>query len=298
MSSPKQGKKSRPEQYPVAERAAVRGVVDFVRNLALRHPDPWAPIEDLMAQDADIIRAQVVQAAELTYPDVKQGRMWASSFAVLCGIGLIGTIISEDVGGWITFFGVPAVFLFVTRLIREKWAIVGASRTRMVASLSATAVSQWAEAIQGHQEQIETYRAASRGDSNYTTRHPRPEPQPYGVSHEGAEALVSAWMRHLGDEGAEITRYSGDGGIDVASNRHIAQVKNYAGAVPVAEIREFFGVAAADGRAPLFFTSGTYAEGAAAFAAKVDMALFIYGAATGELRGANEAGRALLASGL
>jgi hypothetical protein len=43
---------------------------------------------------------------------------------------------------------------------------------------------------------------------------------------------------HLGAHDAQVTQYTGDGGIDVASRRCIAQVKHYAGSVGVAAIRE------------------------------------------------------------
>ncbi|MCK8609708.1 restriction endonuclease [Agromyces sp. C10] len=57
---------------------------------------------------------------------------------------------------------------------------------------------------------------------------PRPAPQPYGVSHRGAEQLVADWMRHLGAFDAEVTRFTADGGVDVVSAHWIAQVKNLA----------------------------------------------------------------------
>ncbi|WP_084486098.1 restriction endonuclease [Humibacter albus] len=63
-----------------------------------------------------------------------------------------------------------------------------------------------------------------------------------------------------------ITRFSGDGGVDVESTHYIAQVKNYSGTVGVTEMRELGGVASVDGRKPLFFTSGTYSAGAVEFA--------------------------------
>lgn len=127
---------------------------------------------------------------------------------------------------------------------------------------------------------------------------PPPDPQPYGVSHEGAEAIVAVWMQHLGAGDAKVTRYSGDGGIDVESTAYIAQVKNYMGTVGVVEVRELAGVALVDGRTPLFFTSGYFAEGASAFADRAGIALFKYDAAAGNLIGANAIGDALRVSGL
>ncbi|PFG31184.1 restriction endonuclease [Paramicrobacterium agarici] len=119
---------------------------------------------------------------------------------------------------------------------------------------------------------------------------PAPAPQPYGVSHEGAEHLVVAWMRHLGVLDAEVTQFSGDGGIDVASAQYIAQVKNYAGSVPVIEVRAFFGVAIADEKSPIFFTSGSVTSEGQAFADRVGMALIHYNAEEAVLTGLNSLG--------
>lgn len=129
---------------------------------------------------------------------------------------------------------------------------------------------------------------------------PRPGPQPYGVSHRGAEQLVADWMRHLGATDAEVTRFTADGGVDVVSAHCIAQVKNLGerSTVPVAQIRELAGVAAQDGRLPLFFTSGTYSAGGLAFADRAGMGLFEYRAEGGVLRAANGHARACVAGGL
>lgn len=129
---------------------------------------------------------------------------------------------------------------------------------------------------------------------------PRPAPQPYGVSHRGAEQLVADWMRHLGAADAEVTRFSADGGVDVVSTHWIAQVKNLGErtTVPVAQIRELAGVAAHDGRVPLFFTSGTYSAGGVAFADRAGMGLFEYHAEGGALRAANAHAHAVVVDGL
>lgn len=125
-----------------------------------------------------------------------------------------------------------------------------------------------------------------------------PAPQPYGVSHRGAEQLCAEWMRYLGQADAQVTQFTGDGGIDVTSNHYIAQVKNYTGTVGVAEVREMAGVVAGDGRKPLFFTSGTYAAGSVEFANKVMMPLFVYDAVAGTLKGANPLAERIFSTGL
>jgi hypothetical protein len=118
---------------------------------------------------------------------------------------------------------------------------------------------------------------------------PKPSPQPYGVSHEGAESLVKDWMLYLGMPSAEVTRYSGDGGVDVASSTYVAQVKNYRDLVGVQAIREILGVAVAEGKKPLFFTSGSFTSEALSFAEKANIPLFIYDAAKGNLERVNTA---------
>ncbi|NTW42576.1 MAG: restriction endonuclease [Cellulomonadaceae bacterium] len=105
-------------------------------------------------------------------------------------------------------------------------------------------------------------------------------------------------MQHLGESDAEVTRFTGDGGIDVGSAHYVAQVKNYAGTVGVAAIRELFGVASAEGRSPAFFTSGTYSADAMSFASRIEMPLFVYDAINGTLAGATPAAQRLLTTGL
>ncbi|WP_183086332.1 restriction endonuclease [Mycetocola tolaasinivorans] len=127
---------------------------------------------------------------------------------------------------------------------------------------------------------------------------PTPAAQPYGVSHRGAEVWVAHWMQWLGEPDAVVTKFVGDGGIDVESKRYIAQVKNYSGSVSVAEVREFAGVASVDGRVPLFFTSGIYTAGALEFAERARLALLVYDVVDGTLSGVNVAGQAIRQAGL
>ncbi|WP_181420321.1 restriction endonuclease [Curtobacterium sp. MCBD17_023] len=126
----------------------------------------------------------------------------------------------------------------------------------------------------------------------------RPLPQPYGVSHEGAEALAAAWLEWLGFRGAEATTYSGDGGIDVRQAEWAAQVKNYASSRTVGrpEVQNLFGAASAESRRGAFFTSGSYTSHAVDFADRTGVALFRYDAVAGTIRGANGAARSLVAT--
>ncbi len=127
--------------------------------------------------------------------------------------------------------------------------------------------------------------------------HPAPACCPYGTSPEGAEHWCCDWLVHMGLQGATVTQFVGDGGIDVVSPSHIAQVKHYAGSVAIAEIRELAGVAFADGRKPLFFTSGHYPSQAEEYADKTGIALFRYDVYTGEVSACNSVAQRALASG-
>lgn len=128
----------------------------------------------------------------------------------------------------------------------------------------------------------------------------RPLPFSRGTDARGAEQIVAQWMRHLGASDAEVTQYTGDGGIDVVSRRCIAQVKHYAGSVGVAAVRELVGVAAADRhrRQPLFFAKTGYAAGAVVFADNAGVALFVYDVERADLRAMNGIAKTLMVNGL
>jgi hypothetical protein len=127
---------------------------------------------------------------------------------------------------------------------------------------------------------------------------PPPPGQPFGVSQGGAEYLIAAWMRHLGESDAGTSHETGVGHVAAASARCVAQVENDSESVGLEALQELVAGAAVDGRRALFFTAGTYAEDAAAFAEQSGVALFVYDAVTGTLDGANERGRAAVSDGL
>ena len=127
---------------------------------------------------------------------------------------------------------------------------------------------------------------------------PPPHPQPYGVSHVGAEHLAAAGMRHLGVLDAEVTRFSADGGIDVESERYIAQVKNYAGTVPVEELRALHDVAVLEGKGAVLLTSGSMTEDDAVFADRAGIVVLRYNAVEATIEGPNHLGANAVAEGL
>lgn len=126
----------------------------------------------------------------------------------------------------------------------------------------------------------------------------RPQPQPYGVSDEGAEHLTAQWLQYLGFEDASVTQYSGDGGIDVETFDYVCQVKNYRDkAVSVTEVRELFGVAASERKRAILFTSSGATTQAIQFADRNGIALIRFDARSARLEEINDDGSDLLVNG-
>lgn len=126
----------------------------------------------------------------------------------------------------------------------------------------------------------------------------RPEPQPYGVSHQGAESLAADWLLYLGERTVQITRQSGDGGVDVLTADHCCQVKNYTSQnVSSPEVRDLFGTAVSMGRKPLLFTATALTPDARTFADSNSVAAVQYNAKNATLMGLNEAGDGFLSAG-
>jgi hypothetical protein len=202
--------------------------------------------------------------------------------------------------GWFAF---PAIIVVIVLAVRD----VSSTKRRLnEVSYKAYQVAimelerrRKAESVERERQLKKTAAANLKiRSSRNLSKSPMPSPMPRGVNPRGAEELCAKWMGFLGAIHVEVTKYASDGGIDVESWRHIAQVKNYSGTVGVAAIREFSGVAKVDGRIGLFFTSGNYAAGAIEFADKADIALFRYSAVLGELYAANSRAEIVLARGL
>ena len=126
----------------------------------------------------------------------------------------------------------------------------------------------------------------------------RPEPQPFGVSHEGAEHLVAEWLKYLGEESVEVTAFIGDGGVDVETDDYSCQVKNYGeGGVTASEMRDLFGAATAAGKEPILFTSSRLTAPAEEFANATGIACVKYDSQRSLLAPLNSAGRNFLDQG-
>lgn len=126
----------------------------------------------------------------------------------------------------------------------------------------------------------------------------RPEKQPFGVSHEGAEHFVADWLRYLGQLSVEVTQFVGDGGVDVETEELVVQVKNYGeGGVSSSELRDLLGAATAAGRGAALFTSSRLTKDAKAFAELNDVACIAYDAKLSRLSSLTQAGQRLLEQG-
>lgn len=121
---------------------------------------------------------------------------------------------------------------------------------------------------------------------------------PWALTPRKAEELAALWMRAMGATNVQVTRFQGDGGIDVKSSKYIAQVKRFNSNVGVAPIRELAGVVRVDGRRGLFFTTTGYAQGAIEFANHAGIALFTMGYENGELTAVNGIAQAFKQHGL
>lgn len=109
---------------------------------------------------------------------------------------------------------------------------------------------------------------------------------------------MADWLTYLGLKNVTVTVASGDGGIDVETDTHVCQVKNYSSqGVSVQEVRELFGVAVSMRKAPLIFTSSTLTAAAHEFAEANDIAAIQYDAAEAALFPLNDLGAHLLVSG-
>ena len=224
---------------------------------------------------------------------------WHAAVTIAC-LTVGGTVAEVSaVAGWALILIPMAGWIALSMRVAAPRKIANNRRHQMSLHLDDKVTELWVDEVFARRALLETRRQeerATKGRPNI----PAPRPQPFGVSHQGAEALCAEWMQHLGEERAKVTRVSGDGGIDVESPAYIGQVKNYGSntAVGAPEVRELAGVASVDGRTPLFFTSGRYTAEAEAFAEGAGIALFIYSAERGTLVGANSLGAVLRESGL
>ncbi|MEU1486315.1 restriction endonuclease [Streptomyces sp. NPDC005752] len=103
----------------------------------------------------------------------------------------------------------------------------------------------------------------------------RPEPRLIRTPRD-AELVAVDWMRYLGFADAVATPVGADEGIDVISERGLAQVKMEGRPTSRPTVQQLHGVATAKEREALFFSLGGYTVPASAWASQHGIALFRY----------------------
>jgi hypothetical protein len=106
------------------------------------------------------------------------------------------------------------------------------------------------------------------------------------------------WLSYLGGRNALVSGATQDGGVDIISDGHVAQVKLYNGAVPVSQIRDLLGTSVDFGKKPIFFASMAFSKGSIEFADRNNIPLIVVDSYNGVLRGANHFGTTLIGAGI
>lgn len=288
------------------------------REIARALPDEWVA-DDLLRRQ---LRRSIGPKIDLHRSDEDRASEawagWVYFFAVIAIVVIAMTalrLLPADMQGlpdwieaprqWVSaypialFLGATASLLIFISILAIGWRVAA---KRANERYNRTVAELYEAAFQGALSVLEGRRRKA-GMPVDTTRHRTflpPAPRPDGVTPRGAEEVVAQWMRHLGEADAELTSYTGDGGIDVVGRKSFAQVKHYSRAVGVAPIRELAGVAANDrlARQALFFTSTGYASGAVDFADDAGIALFVYDVESGGLEAMNPRAKTLMYNGI
>lgn len=152
------------------------------------------------------------------------------------------------------------------------------------AAIGNTALRMWRRRMTRREAVTAVMRSPKPAHDQAETAERRPPGAVTRMNARQAELLACEWMRYLGALDAIVTPAQRDGGVDVRSRDFVAQVKHRRGeAIGVEPVRQLHGVAAAEGRRALFFSSSGYTREAVAFASEVAMALFIVRATEGRL---------------
>ena len=171
-----------------------------------------------------------------------------------------------------------------------------------LATANAWRVEEYNRAKARYERELEAiaWRALSKSDQIelWLEKRKSPAPQPFGVSDRGAEILAGAWLEYLGEESVEVTKATGDGGVDVVTQNFCCQVKNYTKQpVGSSEVRDLFGTAISLSLKSLIFTSSTLSREAELFCESNRIYAIKFDAENGVLTPLNDLGRELLVSG-
>lgn len=90
-----------------------------------------------------------------------------------------------------------------------------------------------------------------------------------------AEERAADYLRQFGARNVEVTQATRDGGVDVAADGIVCQVKQWRNSkVPESEVQRLFGIAASTSSLGVFFSPSGYRPDAVRFAESVNVALF------------------------
>ncbi|TQS88629.1 restriction endonuclease [Arthrobacter sp. TS-15] len=95
-------------------------------------------------------------------------------------------------------------------------------------------------------------------------------------THREAEYVAAQWMRYLGATSCRVTQASRDGGMDIVSDTHVAEVKHHQSPVGVSFVRQIYGTATSTSKMAVFFSLSEYTKEAKEFANANNIALFRY----------------------
>lgn len=103
---------------------------------------------------------------------------------------------------------------------------------------------------------------------------PRSTTSAVEVNWQEAERRACRFMIRIGFSDATVTPKGADGGVDVASSAAVAQVKARRQRTSRPDVQKLFGVAQAESKQALFFSTSGYSAEAIGFADRNNIALF------------------------
>ncbi|MHA7223073.1 restriction endonuclease [Arthrobacter sp. RHLT1-20] len=81
-----------------------------------------------------------------------------------------------------------------------------------------------------------------------------PPPRMASCTPREAEYVAAQWMRYLGATSCRVTQASRDGGMDIVSDTHVAEVKHHQSPVGVSFVRQIYGTATGASKRAMFFS--------------------------------------------
>lgn len=103
-----------------------------------------------------------------------------------------------------------------------------------------------------------------------------PPPRMASCTPREAEYVAAQWMRYLGATSCRVTQASRDGGMDIISDTHVAEVKHHQSPVGVNFVRQIYGAATGASKQAVFFSLSEFTRTAEEFADTNSIPLFRY----------------------